>query len=161
MSLVLSLSTGSLFWRIIIRRPHLSAGYSGFYINCFTASRQRPLPPSFWHREWWQLWSHWQVEIQTPATKISQGGMFIYSRTSSRFDKKRSSTPKACGPKDFFFFKSLVRAYSLSTLLTHHLCPFVQFILIVSTNNGNVYCIITYNDVRCPTRLFPNHKPTE
>jgi len=53
----------------------------------------------------------------------------IYSRTSSRLDKKRSSTPKTCGPKEFFF-KSLLRTYSLSiNSLTHHLCPFVQFIL--------------------------------
>lgn len=68
MSLFLSLSTGSLFWRIIIRRPHLSAEYSSFHINCYNISSTHA-PTFFWHCEW-QLWSHWQVEIQAPATRI-------------------------------------------------------------------------------------------
>jgi len=159
MSLFLSLSTGSLFWRIIIRRPHLSAGYSGFYINCFTASRQRTLPPSF------DIVNDSFGPTDKLKYKLQQRKSLkvacLYT-PGPPVDLIRSGLqPQKHVDQRIFFFKSLVRAYSLSTLLTHHLCPFVQFILIVSTNNGNVYCIITYNDVRCPTCLFPNHKPTE
>jgi len=170
----------------MVRHPNMSAGYSDFYIDLFyNISSTHVLWMLFYN-----LGPIDKLKYKLQQREFSQGGMFIYSRSSSQFDKKRSSTPKTSGPEEFLFSNFCYEHILwVPIFATRHLCPFLNqkidpmrkegmFALdagcfwapIVSTNNGICVCVciyvrvisvITYHDVRCPTCFFPNHKLTE